>query len=97
MKNAYDVIIKPIISEHSMEQMTDRKYTFEVAKSATKIDIKRALEEIFNVNVESVNTMIVRGKYKRMGVHEGKRKDIKKAVVKLTQGSKSIEFFEGMI
>lgn len=98
MANAYDIIIRPIISENSMEQIADRKYTFEVAKSANKIEIKKAIEEVFpGVTVESVNTLNVQGKVKRMGRNEGKRPDWKKAVVKLKEGSKSIEFFEGLI
>lgn len=96
MKNAYDVIIRPIVSEASMENMQDRKYTFQVAKSANKIEIKQAVEQLFKVEVENVTTMNVVGKYKRMGVHVGKRSDWKKAIVKLTENSKTIEFFEGM-
>lgn len=97
MKSPYDIILKPIITERSTENMQDRKYTFEVDKRANKVEIKQAIEEIFKVDVERVNTMIVLGKYKRMGVHTGKRKDIKKAIVKLAPGSKDIEFFEGMV
>ena len=96
MKSAYDVIIRPIVSESSMENMQDRKYTFQVAKGANKIEIKQAVEQLFKVEVENVTTMNVVGKYKRMGVHVGKRPDWKKAIVKLTETSKSIEFFEGM-
>ena len=76
--------------------MQDRKYTFEVDKKANKIQIKQAIEEIFGVKVESVNTMNVLGKYKRMGANIGKRADWKKAIVKLTADSKTIEFFDGM-
>lgn len=97
MKNMYDIIKKPIVSEHSMQQMADRKYTFEVDKRANKIEIRHAIEKIFGVKVSNVTTMIVLGKNKRMGVHEGKRPDYKKAIVKLTEDSKSIEFFEGMV
>ena len=96
MKSAYDVIIRPIVSESSMENMQDRKYTFQVAKGANKIEIKQAVEKLFKVEVENVTTMNVVGKYKRMGVHVGKRPDWKKAIVKLTETSKTIEFFEGM-
>ncbi len=96
MKSAYDVIIRPIVSESSMENMQDRKYTFQVAKGANKIEIKQAVEQLFKVEVENVTTMNVVGKYKRMGVHVGKRPDWKKAIVKLTETSKTIEFFEGM-
>lgn len=95
-KTAYDIIRKPIITEKSMSASADKKYTFEVAGSANKIEIKQAVEEIFGVKVEKVNTMNVLGKFKRMGVHVGKRPDWKKAIVKLTADSKTIEFFEGM-
>ena len=98
MANSYDIIIRPIISENSMDQIADRKYTFCVARSANKIEIKKAIEEVFpGVAVESVNTMNVMGKVKRMGRNEGKRPDWKKAIVKLKEGSKTIEFFEGLI
>jgi len=97
MKSPYDIILKPIVTEATTENMADRKYTFEVAKSANKIEIKKAVEELFKVEVEKVNTMVILGKYKRQGAHIGKRKDIKKAMVKLTANSKTIEFFDGMI
>ena len=93
---AHDIIRKPVITEQSMMLMQDRKYTFEVDKKANKIQIKQAIEEIFGVKVESVNTMNVLGKYKRMGANIGKRADWKKAIVKLTADSKTIEFFDGM-
>ncbi len=97
MKSVYDVIKRPIVSEASMENMQDRKYTFEVALSANKLEIKQAVEQIFpGTVVESVTTARVLGKKKRMGVHVGKRPDWKKAIVKLTEDSKTIEFFEGM-
>ncbi len=94
--NKYDIIIKPIISEKSMDQSADKKYTFKVALGANKIEIKKAVEEIFGVKVESVTTQRVLGKVKRMGATFGKRADWKKAVVKLTADSKTIEFFDGM-
>ena len=94
--NKYDIIIKPIISEKSMDQSADKKYTFKVALGANKIEIKKAVEEIFGVKVESVNTMNMLGKVKRMGRNEGRRASWKKAIVKLTADSKTIEFFEGM-
>ena len=98
MANAHDIIVRPIISENSMEQLADRKYTFEVAKDANKIEIKKAIEEVFpGVSVESVHTANVLGKTKRMGRTEGKRADWKKAIVKLKENSKTIEFFEGLI
>ena len=95
--NLYDIIRKPIISETTMEDAANKKYTFEVAKNATKVDIKIAVEQIFKVQVASVNTMNFMGKTKRMGVHVGKRPDWKKAIVKLTEDSKTIEFFDGLM
>ncbi len=92
---SYDIIRRPIITEHSMDQVADKKYTFEVAKDANKIEIKKAVEEIFKVKVSKVTTMNYDGKPKRQGVFAGKRADWKKAVVKLTDDSKTIEFFEG--
>ncbi|MGO1580375.1 MAG: 50S ribosomal protein L23 [Peptoniphilaceae bacterium] len=94
--NSYDIIRKPLVTEKSMDQMEERKYTFEVAKSATKPEIKKAVEEIFGVKVQVVNTMNMRGKLKRQGAHQGRRPSWKKAIVKLTEDSKSIEFFDGM-
>ncbi len=96
MRDVHDTIVKPIISEHSMEQLENRRYTFVVAINANKIEIKKAVEQIFGVKVEKVNTLRVLGKIKRMGAHSGKRPDWKKAIVKLTEDSKAIEFFEGM-
>ena len=93
---AHDIIIRPIISEKSMDQLADKKYTFEVRKDANKIEIKRAVEEIFNVKVVSVTTSNVLGKIKRMGATSGKRADWKKATVKFSADSKTIEFFEGL-
>lgn len=93
--NAYDIIIAPIISEKSMGMLADKKYTFKVNPNANKIEIKKAVEEIFKVEVEKVTTINVIGKNKRVGVHEGKKSDWKKAVVKL-KGSKTIEFFESL-
>ena len=97
MKTAYDVIIRPIITEQSMEDLDIKKYAFEVAKDANKIEIKKAIEEIFGVKVASVNTVKLPGKWKRMGVHTGKTPAKKKAVVTLTADSKPIEIFEGML
>lgn len=96
MKSPYDIILKPIISEDSMEKMEDKKYVFKVDKNANKIEIRNAIEKIFDVKVKSVNTMNVKGKVKGMGAHSGKRSDWKKAIVALTEDSKEIEFFEGM-
>ena len=97
MKTAYDIIIKPIITEQSMEATEEKKYVFQVANDANKIEIKKAVEEIFGVKVEKVNTIRMDGKEKRMGVHIGRRANWKKAMVKLTADSKTIEFFEGMV
>ena len=76
--------------------MADKKYAFEVAINANKTEIKQAVETIFGVKVESVNTMRIEGKMKRQGRTQGRRPERKKAYVKLTEGSKTIEFFEGM-
>jgi len=92
----HDIIKRPIISENSMEDIANKKYTFEVAPNATKVDIKIAVEQIFKVQVDKVNTMNYLGKTKRMGVHVGKRNDWKKAIVTLKSDSKAIEFFEGL-
>ena len=97
MKTAYDIIIKPVITEQSMEATEEKKYVFQVAIDANKIEIKTAIEEIFGVKVEKVNTIRMDGKEKRMGVHIGRRANWKKAMVKLTADSKTIEFFEGMV
>ncbi|MBO5974005.1 MAG: 50S ribosomal protein L23 [Clostridia bacterium] len=97
MKTAYDIIVKPIITEKSMSAVADKKYVFKVARDAGKIEIKKAIEEIFKVKVKSVNTINVKGKEKRMGVHVGKTAAYKKAIVTLTAESKPIEIFEGMV
>ena len=96
--NAYDIIKRPVITEQSMADVADKKYVFEVAKSANKTEIKAAVEAIFGVKVAKVNTLVVNGKVKRTGAYPaGKRTDVKKAVVTLTADSKTIEFFEGMV
>ena len=97
MKTAYDVIIKPVITEESMAATSQKKYTFRVASDATKIEIARAVEELFKVQVKSVNTISMKSKEKRMGVHVGKTSEWKKAIVTLTADSKTIEFFDGMM
>ena len=95
---AYDIIIRPIITERSMSAIAEKKYVFEVAPTAGKIEIKKAVEEIFDVKVAKVNTMNVSGKAKRMGAaRPGRTKDWKKAIVQLTEESKTIELFEGMV
>ena len=97
MKTAYDIVIRPIITEQSMEDLDIKKYAFEVAKDANKVEIKKAIEEIFGVTVSKVNTLNVRGKEKRTGAYpKGKTASWKKAVVKLSEDSKNIELFEGM-
>ena len=95
-KLAQDIILRPIISEASMDATSLKKYTFEVDKKANKIEIAKAVEELFKVEVEKVNTMNMLGKIKRQGMNKGRRPSWKKAIVKLTEDSKSIEFFEGM-
>ena len=98
MANVYDIIIRPIITERSMEATADKKYVFEVAPTAGKIEIKNAVEQIFGVKVAKVNTINYDGKTKRVGAgRPGARKSWKKAYVQLTQVSKTIEFFEGMV
>ena len=98
--NSYDIVRRPIISERSMTPVFDRegneikKYTFEVPMSANKIEIKKAVEEVFGVTVAKVNTMHVLGKIKRMGRNEGRRPSYKKAIVTLAKGSKTIELLE---
>ena len=98
MKTAYDIIKRPIITEQSMEGTGFRCYTFEVARDANKIEIARAVEEIFGVKVARVNTLNMKGKAKRLGRYPaGRRPDWKKAMVTLSADSKTIEFFEGMV
>ena len=97
MKTAYDIIIKPVITEQSMEQTEAKKYVFQVAIDANKSEIKKAIEQIFGVKVEKVNTIRMEGKAKRQGVTSGRRANWKKVMVKLTADSKTIEFFEGMV
>lgn len=94
---AQDIVIRPIITENSMAGIGMKKYTFEVAKDATKIDIARAVETLFGVKVRKVNTLHVRGHLRRQGRNEGYTPAWKKAIVTLTQDSKTIEFFEGMM
>lgn len=92
----YDIIIEPILSEKSYDGIPDKKYTFKVLKSATKSQVKAAVEKIFGVRVEKVNTVNYDGKLKRMGRNEGRRSSYKKAIVTLTADSKAIEFFESL-
>ncbi len=97
MKFAHDIIVRPLITEQSLAATADKRYTFEVMKDATKPEIAHAVEEVFGVKVADVNTINMKKKAKRMGVHAGYKKAWKKAIVTLTADSKSIEFFDGMI
>ncbi|MCQ2602606.1 MAG: 50S ribosomal protein L23 [Clostridia bacterium] len=92
----YDIIIEPVLSEKSYDGISEKRYTFKVAKNATKTQIKEAVEQIFDVKVAKVNTANYDGKVKRMGRHEGKTASFKKAIVTLTANSKAIEFFESL-
>ena len=96
MKNAYDVIITTVITEQSMDVAVDKKYTFKVAPTANKTQVKLAVEEIFGVEVAKVNIMNYDGKLKRMGRFAGYTPSYKKAIVTLTPDSKEIEFFQGL-
>ncbi len=97
-KTAYDIILRPVITEKSMASSAQKTYVFEVAPSATKIEIKQAVAEIFGVKVKSVNTVNVKGKKRRSGSYPiGRTAARKKAYVELTEDSKTIEFFEGMV
>lgn len=98
MKAPQDIIIKPVITEKSMDSLQEGKYTFKVAKNANKVEIKRAIETLFDgVKVAKVNTINCRGRQRRVGMNIGKTPDWKKAIVTLAEGSKTIEFFENMI
>ena len=98
MKNIYDIIRRPVITEQSMEAVADKKYVFMVDVDSNKTEIKAAIEQIFSVKVAKVNTVRMQGKAKRTGAYPvGKRPEYKKAIVTLTADSKTIEFFEGMV
>ena len=98
MKFAQDIIITPVINENSMDLVRNqKKYTFKVAKDSNKIEIKKAVEELFKVKVASVNVMNYDGKYKRMGYTSGTTASFKKAIVTLTEDSKTIEFFDSLM
>lgn len=92
----FDIIKKPLLTEKSYMDIANKKYTFVVAKEANKVEIKKAIEDIFGVTVEKVNTANVRGKLKRQGLNSGYTASYKKAYVKLTADSKPIEFFESL-
>ncbi|MBE6624562.1 MAG: 50S ribosomal protein L23 [Ruminococcaceae bacterium] len=96
MKFAQDIILKPVITEKSMDGISSKRYTFKVAIDATKPEIAAAVEELFNVEVASVNTIIMKKKPKRMGYHYGYTSEWKKAIVTLKESSKEIEFFNGL-
>ena len=96
--NSYDIIIRPIITEQSMEAVAEKRYVFQVAIDADKPQIKAAVEEVFGVKVAKINTIRMQGKVKRTGAYPaGRRAAYKKAIVTLTADSKTIEFFEGMV
>ncbi|MDE6091709.1 MAG: 50S ribosomal protein L23 [Ruminococcus sp.] len=97
MKAPQDIILKPVITERSMDDLQEGKYTFKVANDANKSEIKKAVEVLFGVKVAKVNTLNCNGKMKRVGRFYGKTADWKKAIVTLTEDSKAIEFFEGMV
>ncbi|QDP38887.1 50S ribosomal protein L23 [Radiobacillus deserti] len=96
MKDPRDIIKRPVITENSADLMADKKYTFEVSTKANKTEIKDAIESIFGVKVVNVNTMNLKGKFKRMGRYGGFRPDRKKAIVTLSADSKELDFFEGV-
>ncbi len=97
MKSIYDIVIEPVITEASMDKIASKTYTFKVAKDATKPEIASAVEKLFGVEVKSVNTMITKKKPKRRGMTEGYTSEWKKAVVTLTESSKTIAFFDGLM
>ncbi|MBE6530566.1 MAG: 50S ribosomal protein L23 [Ruminococcaceae bacterium] len=96
MKMIQDIIIKPVITEASMDRIADKRYTFKVSKDATKPEIAKAVEAMFGVKVEKVNTINMKRKPKRLGVHAGYTSEWKKAIVTLKSDSKTIEFFDGL-
>ena len=96
MKAIQYIMIKPVITEASMDMIAAKKYAFKVAKNATKPEIAKAVEEMFEVEVESVNVINMKRKPKRLGVHSGYTAEWKKAIVTLTADSKTIAFFDGL-
>ena len=96
MKTAQDIILAPVITENSMTGVANKKYTFKVATDANKVEIAKAVEKLFGVQVAKVNTISVKGRFKRQGRTGGYQPDWKKAIITLTEDSKTIEFFEGM-
>ena len=97
MKTAHDIILAPVITENSMMGVANKTYTFKVATDANKIEIADAVEKLFGVKVEKVNTINVRGRWRRQGLHGGYTAASKKAIVTLKEGSKGIDFFESMV
>ena len=97
MKFAQDIVLAPVITENSMAGIADKKYTFKVATNATKVEIAQAVEELFGVKVAKVNTINVRGRWRRQGLHGGYTAASKKAIVTLKPDSKEIEFFNSMV
>ena len=96
MKNPHDIILRPVLTEKAYDGLADKRYVFEVALDANKIEIKQAVEAVFDVKVDSVNTLRTLGKIKRQGRYSGRTPEIKKAYVTLKKDSKTIEFFDGM-
>ena len=95
MKNPHDIILRPVVSEKAFGSVNDKRYVFEVAKDANKIEIRKAVEAVFDVKVDSVNTLRTLGKIKRQGRYSGRTPEIKKAYVTLEPDSKTSDFFDG--
>ena len=96
MKSGYDVLLRPVITEQSMDMASDKKYVFKVAADANKTEVRQAVEAVFGVDVAKVNIMNVDGKTKRMGRTVGRTPSYKKAIITLTADSKEIEIFQGL-
>ena len=97
MKTAHDIIIRPIITEDSMARLANKAYTFKVVDGSNKTEIRKAVEELFGVKVAKVNTISMKSKTRRVGYHVGETSAWKKAIVTLTEDSKTIEFFDSMM
>ncbi len=98
MKDPHDIILRPVLTEKGYDGIADKRYVFQVAVDSNKVEIRKALEKVFpGIKVKSVNTLRTLGKIKRQGIHSGRTAEIKKAYVTLTEDSKPIEFFEGMV
>ena len=96
MRNLSDVILKPVITEKAMDMISGKRYVFKVVKDANKVEIAKAVEAMFDVKVADVNTIIMKKKPKRLGVHAGYTGEWKKAIVTLTEDSKTIAFFDSL-